>query len=71
MVFTGRHNLDQRKAWEKSRTGELQSRCLQGRAGRTRPGLCFRLCSRLRFTEGLEESECVGVCVCVLCVSIS
>jgi len=39
VVFTGRHNLDQRK----------------GRAGRTRPGLCFRLCSRLRFTEGLED----------------
>lgn len=28
----------------------------QGRAGRTRPGLCFRLCTRKRFEEGLEES---------------
>ena len=39
VVFTGRHNLEQRK----------------GRAGRTRPGLCFRLCTRKRFEEGLED----------------
>lgn len=39
VVFTGRHNLEQRK----------------GRAGRTRPGLCFRLCTRRRFEEGLED----------------
>ncbi|CAJ1442546.1 unnamed protein product [Effrenium voratum] len=39
IVFTGRHNLEQRK----------------GRAGRTRPGLCFRLCTRQRFEEGLED----------------
>ncbi|CAE7320812.1 dhx9, partial [Symbiodinium pilosum] len=39
VVFTGRHNLEQRK----------------GRAGRTRPGLCFRLCTQQRFMQGLQE----------------
>eukprot|EP00930_Biecheleria_cincta_P033199 TRINITY_DN22997_c0_g1_i1.p1 TRINITY_DN22997_c0_g1~~TRINITY_DN22997_c0_g1_i1.p1 ORF type:complete len:1174 (+),score=255.17 TRINITY_DN22997_c0_g1_i1:48-3569(+) len=39
VVWTGRQNLEQRK----------------GRAGRTRPGICFRLCSRRRFMEGLED----------------
>lgn len=39
VVWTGRQNLEQRK----------------GRAGRTRPGLCFRLCSRRRFMEGLQD----------------
>eukprot|EP00913_Durusdinium_trenchii_P014308 g13424.t1 len=39
VVFTGRQNLEQRK----------------GRAGRTRPGLCFRLITRKRFEEGLED----------------
>jgi len=40
IVWTGRMNMEQRK----------------GRAGRTRPGLCFRLCSRRRFEEGLEDT---------------
>ncbi|CAE6911630.1 DHX9 [Symbiodinium natans] len=38
VVFTGRHNLEQRK----------------GRAGRTRPGLCFRLCTEQR-CEALQD----------------
>jgi len=39
VVWSGRMNLEQRK----------------GRAGRTRPGVCFRMCSRRRFEEGLED----------------
>lgn len=37
--WTGRMNMEQRK----------------GRAGRTRPGVCYRLCSRQRFEAGLED----------------
>ncbi|CAK0810393.1 unnamed protein product [Prorocentrum cordatum] len=37
--WTGRMNMEQRK----------------GRAGRTRPGVCYRLCSRHRFEAGLED----------------
>ena len=39
VIYTGRHNLEQRR----------------GRAGRTRPGLCFRLCSRRRFEQLQDE----------------
>eukprot|EP00931_Biecheleriopsis_adriatica_P043571 TRINITY_DN24906_c0_g2_i1.p1 TRINITY_DN24906_c0_g2~~TRINITY_DN24906_c0_g2_i1.p1 ORF type:complete len:1219 (-),score=249.15 TRINITY_DN24906_c0_g2_i1:121-3777(-) len=39
VVWTGRQNMEQRK----------------GRAGRTRPGICFRLCTKLRFEQGLQD----------------
>lgn len=39
VVWTGRQNMEQRK----------------GRAGRTREGLCFRLCTKLRFEQGIEQ----------------
>eukprot|EP00927_Polykrikos_kofoidii_P050023 TRINITY_DN43988_c0_g1_i1.p1 TRINITY_DN43988_c0_g1~~TRINITY_DN43988_c0_g1_i1.p1 ORF type:complete len:1074 (+),score=197.91 TRINITY_DN43988_c0_g1_i1:112-3222(+) len=39
VVWTGIMNLEQRK----------------GRTGRTRPGVCFRLCTRRRFDEGIDN----------------